>query len=60
MRSYIKFALAAALYTGGVVLADWDVGDPALYYQTPDLAGWTVYAEWGSGPVVNSGLQGGR
>jgi hypothetical protein len=53
--SFIKFALAVVLCTGGAVLADWEVGDPALYYQTPDPVGWSVYSEWGTGTVENEG-----
>jgi hypothetical protein len=49
LRSYIKFALVAVLCTAGVVLADWDVNEPALYYQLPDSEGWSVYSEWGTG-----------
>lgn len=49
--SYIKFVLAAVLFAGGQVLADWDAGDPALYYQLPDESdGWSVHSEWGAGP----------
>ena len=36
-------------------LADWDVGDPALYYQLPDSTGWDVYSEWGTGPLASEG-----
>jgi hypothetical protein len=39
--------LAAVIFTPcGGVLADWDVGDPCLYSQLPDTAGWDVYSEW--------------
>jgi hypothetical protein len=48
---YIRCSLAAVLFMGGVVLADWNIGDPALYYQTPDFNGWSVYSEWGTGPA---------
>ncbi|MBN2020635.1 MAG: PEP-CTERM sorting domain-containing protein [Sedimentisphaerales bacterium] len=48
----IKFAFIAILCAGGAVLADWDVGNPALYYQLPDESdGWSVYSEWGTGPA---------
>jgi hypothetical protein len=52
LRSYIKFILAAVLCAGGVVLADWDVGDPALYYQLPDFDGWSVYGDGGGAEPV--------
>ena len=52
LRPYIKVALAVFLFTGGVIFADWDADEPALYYQLPDLAGWSVYSEWGSGSAV--------
>jgi hypothetical protein len=55
LRSYIKFALGAVLCGRGVVLADWNVGEPALYYQLPDSAGWSVYSEWGTGPGADEG-----
>jgi hypothetical protein len=45
----------AVLMPIAVTLADWEVGDPALYYQTPDLTGWSVYSEWGTGPAANEG-----
>lgn len=39
---------------GGVVLADWDLGDPALHYQLPDASdGWSVYGDSGAvEPVI--------
>jgi hypothetical protein len=50
---YLKFALAMVLCAGGVVLADWDVGDPALYYQLPDYSdGWSVYGDGGGAEPV--------
>ena len=55
LRPYIKFALAAVLCAGGVVLADWDVGDPALYYQLPDLDGWSVYGDGGGSRTCDGG-----
>ncbi len=55
LRTNIKFALAAVLCMGGVVLADWDVGDPALYYQLPDFDGLSVYSEWWTGPSEKEG-----
>jgi hypothetical protein len=30
-------------------IADWEVGDPATFYQLPDPTGWDVYSEWCSG-----------
>lgn len=48
LRPYIKVVLAAILCTGGIVLADWDVGDPALHYQLPDSDGWSVYGDGGA------------
>jgi len=54
LRSYIKFALAAVLCSAGVVLADWDVGDPALYYQLPDFEGWSVYGNGGGAEPVTA------
>lgn len=38
--------LAAILFLSTFASADWDPGDPALYYQLPDATGWDVYAEW--------------
>ncbi len=35
-----------AFIPGGVLLADWEEGDPALFYQLPDTEGWDVYSEW--------------
>jgi hypothetical protein len=52
LRPYIKFALAAVLCAGGVVLGDWDVGDPDLYYQLPDSDGWGVNGDWGGAEPV--------
>jgi len=41
------FAIAILfVFAGGDSFADWDVGDPALYYQLPDPTGWDVYSEW--------------
>ena len=33
---------------GGVAFADWDVSQPAIYYQLPESGsdGWDVYSEW--------------
>ena len=48
-------AIAIVLY-GGVVFADWEVGQPALYYQLPTYSGgWDVYSEWGTGPLASEG-----
>jgi hypothetical protein len=33
----------------GAATADWEVGDPATFYQLPDPTGWDVYSEWCSG-----------
>jgi len=51
----VFIATAIVLYSGGVALADWDVGDPALYYQLPSYTGWDVYSEWGTGPLASEG-----
>ena len=50
-RWLIIFVTIVALYTGGAAFADWEVGDPALYYQLPDTttSGWDVYSEWRNG-----------
>jgi len=45
----------AALIPFSAGLADWDVGDPALFYQLPDPTGWDVYSEWGTGPYAGEG-----
>jgi hypothetical protein len=44
-ESYIKFAFVAVLCAAGAAPADWEVGDPASYYQSPDPVGWSIYAE---------------
>ena len=36
-----------------VASADWEPGDPALFYQLPDFTGWDVYSEWGDGPYYH-------
>jgi hypothetical protein len=37
-----------AFLSTGVAFADWEVGQPALYYQLPESSagGWDVYSEW--------------
>jgi hypothetical protein len=45
----------AALIPFSVGLADWNVGDPAVYSQLPNPNGWDVYSEWGTGPYSNQG-----
>jgi hypothetical protein len=50
---HLRFCFAVCLIgtfiSAGVALADWDVGDAALYYQLPDPTGWDVYSEWRNG-----------
>jgi hypothetical protein len=39
------------------IFADWDPGDPALYYQTPaQSGGWSVIADWGNVPSPPSDI----
>jgi hypothetical protein len=38
--------MMVAFIPGGVLLADWTPGDPALFYQLPNTTGWDVYSEW--------------
>jgi hypothetical protein len=56
---HLRFCFAVCLIgtfiSAGVALADWDVGDPALYYQLPNANGWDVYSEWGTGPLASEG-----
>lgn len=54
-RWLVIFVPIVILCSGGVAFADWDVGDPALYYQLPDPTGWDVYSEWGTGPFAEEG-----
>jgi hypothetical protein len=56
---HLRFCFAVCLIgtfiSAGVALADWEVGDPALYYQLPSPTGWDVYSEWGTGPLASEG-----
>jgi hypothetical protein len=47
--------IVTMLVTGGATFADWNVGQPALYYQLPSYTGWDVYSEWGTGPLADEG-----
>jgi hypothetical protein len=47
--------LIAFIMPISAILADWDPGDPALYYQTPAQSGaWSVNADWGDVPSPSS------
>jgi hypothetical protein len=54
-RWLIIFVTIVIIFTGGVVFADWEPGDPALFYQLPSATGWDVYSEWGTGPLSDEG-----
>jgi hypothetical protein len=55
LSSRILVVVTAMLVSTAVVFADWDIGDPALYYQLPAAKGWDVYSEWGTGPLASEG-----
>jgi hypothetical protein len=38
--------ISAILLLCSFASADWDPGNPALYYQLPDPCGWDVFSEW--------------
>jgi hypothetical protein len=42
-------SLSAILLFCALASADWDPGDPALFYQLPNPSGWDVYSEWSYG-----------
>jgi hypothetical protein len=54
LKGFIVFLFVVSIL-GGAALADWDPGDPALFYQLPDATGWDVYSEWGTGPLADEG-----
>jgi hypothetical protein len=55
-RFHTAFVAAAILLSAGVTSADWEVGQPAVYYQLPAYSGgWDVYSEWGTGPLASEG-----
>ena len=46
---------AAMLISAEAALGDWDSDQPSLFNQLPDLSGWDVSSEWGTGPLANEG-----
>jgi hypothetical protein len=48
-RGKLARGLAVMLWVfvcAAVASADWNPGDPALYYQLPNPNGWDVFSEW--------------
>jgi hypothetical protein len=55
LKLCVAVSVLSTLITFTGALADWDIGDPALYYQLPAPTGWDVYSEWGTGPLASEG-----
>jgi hypothetical protein len=46
MVSVRVVCISAILMFCSLALADWNPGDPALFYQLPNPNGWDVFSEW--------------